>query len=122
MHDGHIDVLDSATKAVSQRDSLVSAITIVPNSTEYVRNKLGEAAETWTMNRRIREIEKRARLLPIPTYIDDVSSKSIGLGKINEVVPRTIERFLGYSSIQSYFVVGSDQVLSMEEHLANDNN
>ena len=55
MHDGHIDVLDSATKAVSQRDSLVSAITIVP-----------------------------------------------------------VKRSLGYSSIQSFFVVGLDQVICVK--------
>lgn len=122
VHDGHFDALLSAACAVEQVDDRVEALTLVPNSSAYVRRKLGKIAGLWRFQHRVESILNAEPDHETPTYVDDISGARIGLEQINYLAPRTIEERLGFDSTRTYLVVGSDQLLSMEEHLSGTNN
>lgn len=117
IHDGHFDALHSASNALTHRGALVESLILTPNSEEYLNNKLADESNEWPYERRINFIRNRIPHLIIPTYVDDVSGRLAKEKQINNFVPGTIQRQLGFNATQLYFVVGSDQLLSMEEHL-----
>lgn len=117
IHDGHFDALHSASNALTRQGALVESLILTPNSEEYLNSKLADESNEWPYERRIKFIRERTPHLVIPTYVDDISGRLAQEKQINNFVPGTIQRQLGFSATQLYFVVGSDQLLSMEEHL-----
>lgn len=122
VHEGHLDALLSAALAVERVDDSVNALTLVPNSSEYVRRKLGDVAGLWRFRPRVDAIMRTSTSFDIPTYVDDISGRVVGLDQINHIAPLTIEQSLGFDAARTYFVVGSDQLMTMEEHLSGTNN
>ena len=122
VHDGHFDALTSAVKAVERHDTFVEAAMLVPNSDAYLTRKLGSCASEWPYSKRVKTIACRHPEHEVPTFVDDISGSQIGLGEINLAVPQTIERHLGFTALDTYFIVGSDQLLSMEAHLSGTQN
>lgn len=122
IHKGHFDAVRAASMALAQRGNPVESIVFTPNSAQYVERKLPAHHHAWTFERRVQEILKKDPVLDIPTYVDDVTGRVVGLEQINDSVPFTIRRRLGFTACQTYLVVGSDQLLSMESHLKNEAN
>lgn len=122
IHKGHFDAVRAASIALSQRGYPVESVVLTPNSPQYVQRKLPEYHRTWTYERRIQEILRSPAVPHISTYVDDVSGRSAGLEQINDFVPFTIRRHLGFTACQTHLIVGSDQILSVESHLRNETN
>ena len=120
IHDGHFDALYSASNALIRQGTAVESLVLTPNSTEYLSNKLASESTEWPYERRIQYIQDRPSHLSIPTYVDDISGRLAKEKQINTFVPETIRRRLGFNATQLYLVVGSDQLMSMEEHLSAD--
>lgn len=120
IHRGHFDAIHAAGSALIGRGIPVESLILTPNSAEYVQNKLPEYHETWTYERRVQKILDQDSHPRIPTYVDDVSGYRAKYEQINDHVPLTIRRHLGFAANQLYLVVGSDQLLSMESHLEKD--
>ena len=119
IHKGHFDAVRAAGNALRERDIELDQIVLTPNNHEYLHRKLVEEGSPWTYDRRITEIMSRdTPITDVPTYVDDVSGRSIGLNEINDRVPHTLSRSLGVAAERLYFITGSDQILSMEAHLA----
>ena len=122
IHRGHFDAIHAASTALLGRGVPVDSLVLTPNSAEYVQRKLPDYHHEWTYERRIQKILEHNPHPHIPTYVDDISGRTARHEEINPHVPRTIERYLGHSACQIYLVVGSDQILSMEQHLRDDAN
>ena len=122
VHKGHFDAVHAASTALAGQGNLVESVVLTPNSAEYVERKLPEDHGEWTYERRIHEILGRSPHPHIPTYVDDVSGRLARHEQINGYVPVTMRRYLGFTACQTYLVVGSDQLLSMESHLENERN
>lgn len=119
IHSGHIDALQSAGRAVANHDGSVEALVLIPNSSEYVQRKLGKvAARWWSFLERVDMISNLDTYFDIPVFVDDISGADIGLEQINDVAPITIEERLGLEGRNTYLVVGSDQLPSMEDYLS----
>ena len=123
LHNGHLDAVYSASKALTERGIYVESAVFIPNSDEYLSRKLCDDNTIWTYERRIDKIyASDITHLGVPVFVDDVSGRTVGLEQINNRVPDTIKRHLGFTACQTFFVVGSDQLLSMEAHLENEEN
>jgi nicotinic acid mononucleotide adenylyltransferase len=122
IHDGHIDAAFSATRALINNGSHISSLVYTPNSAEYVRRKLGDDEAGWHYKLRVEEILNRGSHPTIDTFVDDVSGPQVGLGEMNEQVLSTVGLYLGSQSCRTHLVVGSDQLLSMESHIAETRN
>jgi nicotinic acid mononucleotide adenylyltransferase len=122
IHDGHFDAVRSACMALARNGHDLDSIVLAPNSTEYVYRKLGDDYGGWTFERRILEILSRDINYKAPVYVDDWSGRVAGLDHINDYVPKSINRSLGIAACQVNLVVGSDQLLSLEYHLADKEN
>lgn len=118
IHDGHLDAAHSASAALINRGHSVESLILAPNSSEYLEIKLAEESYEWPYERRVEYILGRDPHPTIPTYVDDISGRLAQEKQINDFVPKTIQRRLGFDALQLYFVVGSDQLLSMESHLS----
>ena len=118
IHDGHFDAVQAASVALEARGVAVESLILTPNSAEYLEKKLPEDHTEWPYQRRIQAILDRDAHTFIPTYVDDVSGYLSRNEEINDYVPLTIRRHLGFKACQLYLVVGSDQLLSMESHLS----
>lgn len=118
IHDGHFDAVHSASAALISRGHSVESLVLAPNSSEYLQNKLAEESNEWPYERRVEYILGRDPHPTIPTYVDDISARLAQEKQINNFVPETIQRRLGFDALQLYLVVGSDQLLSMESHLS----
>lgn len=112
------DAVQSASAALINRGHSVESLVLVPNSSEYLQNKLAEESDKWPYERRVEYILGRDPHPTIPTYVDDISACLAQEKQINNFVPETIRRHLGFDALQLYLVVGSDQLLSMESHLS----
>lgn len=123
VHDGHFDAVRAAGKALEERGSAVHSVVMAPNSDEYLYRKLQHEAGDWSFERRVQKI--LARETPFgdtPTYVDDISGAYVGLNEINQEVPVTLRRVMGLTADRLFFVTGSDQIRSMEAHLAHSAN
>lgn len=118
IHEGHMDALISAKRAISLGAPPANTLVITPNSAEYVARKLGDEGEVWTYERRIEAIISLLGKSQELIYVDDISGPLAGEEQINDYIPLTIEERLGALSCQLFFVVGSDQLPSMEQHLS----
>ncbi len=118
IHDGHFDAIHSASAALINRGHLVESLILTPNSSEYLENKLAEESSKWQYEHRVKLIQDKNPHPTIPTYVDDISGYLAQEKQINNFVPETIKRRLGFDALQLYFVVGSDQLLSMKSHLS----
>ncbi len=118
IHDGHFDAVHSASAALISRGHSVESLILAPNSSEYLEGKLAEESSEWPYERRVEYILGRDPHPTIPTYVDDISARLAQEKQINNFVPETIQRRLGFDALQLYLVVGSDQLLSMEAHLS----
>ncbi len=118
IHDGHFDAVHSASAALINRGHSVESLVLAPNSSEYLQNKLAEESDEWPYERRVEYILGRDPHPTIPTYVDDISARLAHEKQINNFIPKTIQRRLGFDALQLYLVVGSDQLLSMEAHLS----
>ena len=119
IHDGHIDAITSAKHALIAKGVAVEALVVTPNSSEYVIDKLGGGQGGWPYDERVHRILSLPAIDCTPTYVDDLSGPAAGIDQINDYVPKTIEQCLGIASCRLFFVVGSDQLPSMREHLSN---
>lgn len=119
IHDGHIDAITSAKHALTDKGVTVDTLIVTPNSSEYVTDKLGSGQGGWPYDERVRRILSLPAIDRTPTYVDDLSGPAAGIEQINDYVPQTIEQYLGIASCRLFFVVGSDQLPSMKEHLSN---
>lgn len=117
IHDGHFDAAFSAVEALRLHGRNISSLVFTPNSTEYVRRKLGDDEGGWHYSSRINEITKRAQHPSVNTYVDDVSGPKAALREMNEEVLRTVSYKLGTPACRTHLVVGSDQLHSMMPHL-----
>lgn len=122
IHKGHFDALHAASTSLLDRGINIESLILTPSSAEYVEAKLPDYHKQWTYERRIRRILDQDPHPYISTYVDDVSGYSAKKEQINGHVPVTLRRHLGYSANQLHFVVGSDQLLTMETHLENEAN
>lgn len=125
IHRGHFDAIRAASRAVSEQIEPVGSIILSPNSDEYLARKLrGKGEElSWTYDRRIDAILKQsAPVEGVPTFVDDITGRYIGLEEINFEVPHTLRRSLGLAANRLFFVTGSDQLPSMQLHLENPDN
>lgn len=122
IHDGHFDAVQAASTALLERGDTVDSLVLTPNSEEYVRNKISANRDAWSYERRIKGILSRDPHPATPTYVDDVSGPMAELRQINDYVPHTVRRHLGFTASQTVLVVGSDQLLSMQSHLENEDN
>ena len=119
VHKGHFDAVRAAGNALRERDIELDQVVLTPNSHDYLHRKLVEESSPWTYDRRITEILSRdTPITDVPAYVDDISGLSVGLNEINDRVPHTLSRSLGVAAEQLYLITGSDQILSMEGHLA----
>ena len=121
IHPGHLDALDAAYKVLHEQEQVGSLI-LVPNSEEYVGDKFDGQNYGWTYQKRVDAITQQTNRLPIPASVDDISGLRARHEQINSHVPVTLQQHLGLSASQLFFVVGSDQLVSMETHLATDTN
>jgi|GEM_PF-1020536 len=122
VHRGHFDAIHAASTALTKQGLPVESLVFTPNSEEYVRKKLREDLGEWTYERRIQEILSQDPHPNISTYVDDLSGHEAKEKEINDYVTLTIRRHLGFTACQTYLVVGSDQLASMESHLSNEAN
>lgn len=125
VHRGHFDAVRAASRAITEHGISVESIILTPNSDPYLLRKMAAKGEelTWFYERRIEEIATQdSPFGHIPTFVDDISGARVGLNEINLAVPETIHRHLGIAAEQLYFVTGSDQLQSMQAHLASDIN
>jgi len=125
VHRGHFDAIRAASRAVSEQIEPVGSIILSPNSDEYLARKLrGKGEElSWTYDRRIDAIlEQSAPVEGVPTFVDDITGRYIGLEEINFEVPHTLRHSLGLAANRLFFVTGSDQLPSMQLHLQNPDN
>ncbi len=119
IHEGHVDAITSAKRALTSKGVAVETLVIAPNSSEYVVDKLGSEQGGWPYDRRIDRILSLPTIDRTPTYVDDLSGLAARENQINDYIPHTIEQFLGITPCRLFFVVGSDQLPSMEDHLSN---
>lgn len=117
IHRGHFDAIHAASSALLQRGVAVESLILAPNSAEYVKAKLPRHHTQWTYERRVKAILDQGAHPDIPTFVDNVSGHAAKAEQINDHVPVTVRRHLGFRASQLYLVVGSDQLLTMETHL-----
>lgn len=117
VHSGHFDAVDAAYTALQSQERRVGSLVLVPNSAEYLASKFDGKDFGWTYEKRIEKITQQSNRLPIPAYVDNISGVTARHEQINAHVPRTLHHHLGLSACQLFFVVGSDQLPSMETHL-----
>lgn len=118
VHTGHLDAVDAAYTALCEQGKDIGALIFVPNSEEYISEKFAGTNYGWSYEKRINKIVEQTNRLPVPAYVDDISGSIARQEQINRHVPTTLKRRLGFSAHQLYFVVGSDQLVSMKSHLS----
>lgn len=118
VHRGHFDAISAASDALINTGERVGSIVLTPNSATYVRHKLPEYHKIWTYEQRVQEILTHNAHPIIPTYVDDISGGQVDLEQINHRIPHTMRRYLGITASRTHLVVGSDQLLSIESHMA----
>lgn len=119
VHYGHLDVMKSAERAVSDRIGPVNAAVFAPNSDSYVSIKLSDTLGEWSFDRRITEFDAIRSNLDTPVFVDDLTGLTPPERSISDEVIQTVSQRLGLLACQAILVVGSDQIASMRPHLEN---
>lgn len=116
-HDGHIDAMESAEKALLKTDETVAANVFVPNSDSYVSIKLDDSEGKWNFSRRVNEFALFEPDTRSPSFVDDLTGLTPPERSISEEAISTASLRLGIEVCRVMLVVGSDQVDSMKPHL-----
>jgi nicotinic acid mononucleotide adenylyltransferase len=118
-HIGHIAAMTAAVSALEASGEKVAASIYVPNADAYVSFKVRDTNGIWSFDRRI---DLLLGLVPgsvVPTFVDDISgSTPVVDTSITATAISNASARLQIDSKRFVIVVGSDQVASMEPHVA----
>lgn len=118
VHYGHIDVMESAVRAMEVSEEAVAASVFAPNSDSYVLSvKLKGKDPRWDFSHRIEQFMGVHIDVTTPVFVDDLSGAVPPERTITESVVHTLSKVLGTVANRVVLVVGSDQIRSMEPHL-----
>lgn len=117
VHEGHLDAMQSAERALSDNGEKVRASIFTPNSDSYVSIKLNDSKGTWNFQRRVDEFSKLRSSTQGDSYIDDVTGSTPPERSISEHAIENISAHLGIKVCKLVLVVGTDQIGSMRPYL-----
>lgn len=118
VHEGHLDAMRSAERRLISSGDDIAGNIFAPNSDSYVLEKLSGSRETWDFGRRVGEFAAKDCGTISRAYVDDISGLTPPEQSISEKAIDTASNKLGIEACRLILVVGTDQIRSMQTHIA----